>query len=99
MCKKWDSKTDWVVRNHGVPQGTVLGPSIFILHLNDFSEAASTNCGILKFADDKAIQFHAKNEANLHLICEDTLNKTDQNMKQNRLILNEEKNGVNGFQE
>ena len=85
------AKSDWVVRNHGVPQGTVLGPLIFIPYLNDFKEAASTNCGILRFADDKAILFHAKTEANLQLVCEGTLNKTDQNLKKNRLILNEEK--------
>ena len=85
------AKSDWVVINHGVPQGTVLGPLIFILHVNDFSEAVSTNCDVLQFADDTAILCHARNEANLQLKAEDTLNKTDQNMKQNRLTLNEKK--------
>ena len=85
------AKSDWVVINHRVPQGTVLGPLIFILYVNDFSEAVSTNCDVLQFADDTAILCHAKNEANLQLIAEDTLNKTDQYMKQNRLTLNEKK--------
>ena len=85
------AKSDWVVINHGVPQGTVLGPLIYILYVNDFSEAVSTNCDLLQFADDTAILCHAKNEANLQLIAEDTLNKTDQYMKQNRLTLNEKK--------
>ena len=85
------AKSDWVVINHGVPQGTVLGPLIFILYVNDFSEAVSTNCDVLQFADDTAILCHAKNEVNLQLIAEDTLNKTDQYMKQNRLTLNEKK--------
>ena len=85
------AKSDWVVINHGVPQGTVLGPLIFILYVNDFSEAVSTNCDVLQFADDTAILCHAKNEANLQLIAEDTLNKIDQYMKQNRLTLNEKK--------
>ena len=85
------AKSDWVVINHGVPQGTVLGPLIFILYVNDFSEAVSTNRDVLQFADDTAILCHAKNEANLQLIAEDTLNKTDQYMKQNRLTLNEKK--------
>ena len=49
------------------------------------------NCDVLQFADDTAILCHAKNETNLQLIAEDTLNRTDQYMKQNRLILNEEK--------
>ena len=91
------AKSDWVVINHGVPQGTVLGPLIFILYVNDFSEAVSTNCDVLQFADDTAILCHAKNEANLQLIAEDTLNKTDQYMKQNRLTLNEKKTELMGF--
>ena len=90
LCvKNGIAKSDWVVINHGVPQGTVLGPLIFILYVNDFSEAVSTYCDVLQFADDTAILCHAKNEANLQLIAEDTLNKTGQYMKQNRLTLNE----------
>ena len=78
------AKSDWVVKNHGVPQGTVLEHLIFILYVNDFKEAVTTNSDVLQFADDTAILCHANNEANLQLIAEDTLNKTDQYMKQNR---------------
>ena len=79
------AKSDCVVINHGVPQGTVLGPLIFILYVNDFTEAVSTNCDVLQLTDDTAILCHAKNEANLRLRAEETLSKTDQYIKQNRL--------------
>ena len=71
------AKSDWVVINHGFPQGTVLGPLMFILYVNDFSQTVSTNCDVLQFAYDTAILCHSKNEANLLLIAEDTINKTD----------------------
>ena len=41
------AKSDWIVINHGDPQGTVLRPLIFIFHVKDFSEAVSTNCDVL----------------------------------------------------
>ena len=59
------AKSDWVVINHGVPQGTVLRPLVFILYVKHFSEAVSMNCDVLQFADDTAILCNAKNEANL----------------------------------
>ena len=85
------AKSDWVVITHGVPQGTLLGPLIFIFYVNDFSEAVSTNCDVIKFADNTAVLCHAKNEANWQLIAEDTLSRTDQYIKQTSLTLNEEK--------
>ena len=97
MCKKLNSKSDWVVINHDVPQATLSGPLIFILHVIDFSEAVLTNCDELQFANDTAFLCHAKNEAKLQLIAEDTLNKTGQYMKQNRLTLNEEKTELTVF--
>ena len=89
--KKGIAKSEWIVINHGDPQGTVLGPLIFIFYVKDFSEAVSTNCVVFQFADDTAILCYTKKESNLPLKAEDTLNKTDQYMKQNRLTLNEEK--------
>ena len=91
MCEKWVGKIRLGCHKSRCSSGKCFRPLIFVLYVNDFSEAASTNCEVLLFAFDAAILCCAKIEANLQLIAEDTLNKTDQYLKQNRLTLNEEK--------
>ena len=49
--KVGQTKSDWATINAGVPQGTLLGPPAFILHINDLQ----TSVNACKYVDDTTL--------------------------------------------
>lgn len=71
----------------GVPQGSILGPLLFILYINDMCEVSKL-LDIILFADDTNIFYSASNTAEVSTVINNELKKLDLWFRANKLSLN-----------
>ena len=62
-----NSKSDTKIITYGVPQGSILGPLLFIIYMNDFSRSSDLLFSIL-FADDTSVFIEGTNFTNISQI-------------------------------
>lgn len=60
QCVKIDNWTsDELPITYGVPQGSILGPSLFLVYIDTLCRLPLTNGRVFAYADDTALVFHA----------------------------------------
>ena len=75
---------------HGVPQGSILGPLLFNLYINDFRNCLTFGEAIM-FADDTTLVFKNKDSHVLELMANEDLFSAAEWLAENKLSLNVKK--------
>ena len=80
-------KSDISTVNIGVPQGSTLGPLLFLLYVNDMKNI-SRKIKLILFADDTTLLFRSSNIEHLNNTLETEANKVVNWLSANKLIIN-----------
>jgi hypothetical protein len=91
VCTVWEGEVSGLERNNfGVPQGSTLGPALFLLFINDL-DTVCTHSSLLLFADDSNIFSVGPNLDDLFINVNSDLIEVELWLRTNRLTLNLDK--------
>lgn len=86
-----DKWSKLMITEYGVPQGSVLGPLLFIVYINDIIKICPEGCNIKMFADDTLIYVTGESSAELERKMNMSFNTVEEWMNVNKLKMNAEK--------
>lgn len=79
---------DYAVVNFGVPQGSILGPTLFLVYINELCKMTITNGQVITFADDTVLLFHGPSWADVQQHSNEGLRKVSAWLQDNLLTAN-----------
>ena len=84
-------QSSFLLITDGVPQGSVLGPLLFMLFINDISNFTTDDCSINLFVDDSISYVAAHNFGELQMKLQKCVDSISQWYFKNRLTVNASK--------
>ena len=85
-----DSLSDEHSVSLGVPQGSVLGPLLFLIYIDDLVQALK-HCSITMYADDTTLYVHSTSLLDIQCKLQDDMNSLKEWLYVNKLKLNTDK--------
>jgi hypothetical protein len=82
------ASSGWRTIKHGVPQGSIVGPILYLIYVNDLPLLAGINSKIVLFADDTITIITSSNQEELKTALYKTLSDINLWFKANLLSLN-----------
>lgn len=83
--------------NYGVPQGSVLGPTLFLVYIDDLCRLTLTNAQIITFADDTVTLFYGNSWDEVNSVAQAGFNLITGWLRKNLLTLNLSKTKLINF--
>lgn len=83
-----NTESDYQVINTGIPQGTVLGPILFLLYINNLYKSIDGKGELISYADDTALVFQGNSWNDTYKSAEMGLQKVQAYLSQSLLSLN-----------